>query len=50
MITGATRYLNYYQLEGAKIGSTILSSWHLQLTTGIIVDDARIPSSEGMIT
>ena len=29
-------------------GSTILSSWYLQLTTGID-DDARIPCSEGMI-
>ena len=37
-MTGVTNY----QLERAKVGLQ-LSSWHLQLTTGI-ADDARIPS------
>ena len=43
-MTGVTRC---YQLERAKIVLQ-LSSWYLQLTTGI-VDDARIPSSERMV-
>ena len=44
MMTGATSF----QLERAEVGLQ-LSSCYLQLTTGI-ADDARIPSSEGMIT
>ena len=43
MMTGVTNY----QLEKVKVGLQ-LSSWCLQLTTGI-ADDARIPSSEGNI-
>ena len=43
MMTGVTNY----QLERATVGLQ-LSSWYLQLTTGI-ADDARIPSSEGNI-
>ena len=49
MMTGVTRD----QSERAKVGLQ-LSSWYLQLTLVlvlglIIVDDARIPSSEGIV-